>query len=154
MLLTVVYTCGIIKTDSGHANVTDRTGHMVRIITIDIDDYKYSIEKVPPLSAPLSDGEAVGRVSYESSTIYISDALEGIRLKEVLTHEITHAYLHRFRLRKDTYTEEDVCELFALLTFRVAKCVAEAIINFRIATTLEKINIDGASRKERITNGK
>lgn len=126
---------------------------MIRIITIEIDDYNYIVEKVPPLSAPLSDGEAVGRVSYESSTIYVSDALDGIRLQEVLTHEVTHAFLHRFRLRKDTYTEEDVCELFALLTFKVAKCVAEAMKQFRMVTTLRNINTDGASRKERITNG-
>ena len=56
-----------------------------------------------------------GVVSYKDYTIYVDSSITSKQLERLIPHELTHIVLYITQIcRKDTFTEEDLCELLAL----------------------------------------
>jgi 6-pyruvoyl-tetrahydropterin synthase len=53
--------------------------------------------------------------------IYILNTMPLKKKKEVLTHEITHAYLENYALNQDNYTDENICEFVSKFGKEIVK---------------------------------
>lgn len=100
---------------------------MIDTVIISVDGYEYKIKFVNPISAELNDGECLGRIDYNNMVIFVNDSLEGIRLRETLIHELTHAYLHRHKHMYESFTNENVCEMFEMYADDVVNSTNEII---------------------------
>ena len=78
---------------------------------IKLHDYTWNVELVDPSDPDLENGKFDGRTSYKKLRIVVANDQASDLIKEVLIHELTHAYLGmqgRYNQRK--LTTEDVCE--------------------------------------------
>ena len=89
------------------------------MIKVHIDNILFTVHTVPLNGIELGEGKYLGREDYDRHKIYIADTLQGTHLKEVLIHEVTHAYLDRFRHTKENYTLEELCEMSAIFAERI-----------------------------------
>lgn len=56
-----------------------------------------------------------GTVSYRESKIFIDESVSKENVAHILRHELTHIYIYETQLTmKETYTEEELCEFFAI----------------------------------------
>lgn len=61
-----------------------------------------------------SDGSyTIGCTDYNDKTIYLCDELYGCKLRKVLIHEVTHAFVLSYDIYMDIYSEERLCDFLA-----------------------------------------
>ncbi len=78
-----------------------------------VNNVKYQIIEVDKVILNEDDDKLYfGSCSYEQERIEILDTLSLPKKKSTLAHELTHAYLFENGRTQDTFTLEDVCDLF------------------------------------------
>ena len=72
-----------------------------------------------------------GSTHFDTQTLYVLDRLKLERKKEVLLHELGHCYLYATQCyyQKDSFTEEEVCEIIALYAEQMVKVMNEYFEN-------------------------
>lgn len=87
-----------------------------------INGVRWKVFKVPPSNPYLFTSEghtALGCCDRIEHTIYICNKLKGRKLKQVLCHEITHAYLYSRNILLPPKEEEMVAEIFRKYGFKI-----------------------------------
>lgn len=82
-----------------------------------INNLEWCIKLVPTRNRNLvvENNECFGSCNYTELTIYLDDSLQYSRIKQTLSHELTHAYLHSYMIEmKENYNEENICEFVSL----------------------------------------
>ena len=85
------------------------------MINCRIAESMWGIEIVPPNSPGLLVGEENlnGATWFTLQKIYISSDVPKCSVKQVIIHELTHAFLYSTQMRiPDKMTEEEVCDFF------------------------------------------
>lgn len=77
-------------------------------------------ERHPSLLKPNGDF-AIGACDDYSNTIYLSNNLSGLKLKQVLCHEITHAMMFSYNIKMPLSQEELFAELTATFGEEIVK---------------------------------
>lgn len=68
-----------------------------------------------------------GTTHFDTQTIYLLDRLKPDRKREVLRHELAHCFLYATQsyYEKDSFSEEEICELFALYAGQIVDIANE-----------------------------
>ena len=103
------------------------------LLTIDeINDIKYEIIesdncKYVYLSQDPCNESVLGMCDPSTTTIYLYEHLTFTKKIKVLRHELAHAIIFECMARKDTYTEEDVCDFMSNYGVKIDELVKEYI---------------------------
>ena len=82
-----------------------------------INNLEWCIKLVPTRDSNLvvDNSQCFGSCNYSELTIYLDNSLPYTRMKQTLSHELTHAYLHSYMIEmKQSYNNEDICEFVAM----------------------------------------
>lgn len=68
-----------------------------------------------------------GSTHFDTQTLYLLDSLKPDRKREVLRHELAHCFLYATQsyYEKDSFSEEEICELFALYAGQIVDIANE-----------------------------
>lgn len=97
---------------------------------IKINGIRWRLVKVSPSNPALrmpNDSLALGCCDTDSHTIYIDKKLQDRELKEVLTHEITHAIIYSYGIELTTKEEETIVSIISSHGTEIAKLVQKAL---------------------------
>lgn len=83
-----------------------------------INNLEWCIKLVPTRDRNLAVSEVSGSYGVcnpTDLTIYLDESMSYTRMKQTLSHELTHAYLISYMLDlKENYSEDEICEFVAL----------------------------------------
>lgn len=94
-----------------------------------MNNQSWEIKEVPEDSGKLfvQGSFHQGSTHFDTQTLYLLDSLTKDRKREVLMHELTHCILYATQVyyQKDSFSEEEVCELMALYGAKAADIMRE-----------------------------
>ncbi|NCU41385.1 MAG: hypothetical protein EOM19_01510 [Candidatus Moranbacteria bacterium] len=98
-----------------------------------IGNLSWTAEIVKSESAELKDGALLGICRIYEKRICITEDVDKELGNRLIIHELTHAFIETYKIKKTKYSEEDVCHLIEVHLQEIAK------LSNQVTTALYKV---------------